>query len=159
MKYFLKTTTVLISIILLSSCKDEYTFCNTPTAVNFNTIFFKPSSGVTGETPTLAPNLNIKLISTGAAIYTNQPNIGGYVLNLNPATDSAKYQISVADNLPKDTLTVIYTSTKINLSPECGDVFYKNIVKYKSTLHTIDSVRVTNASVTNIEVENARIFF
>ncbi len=159
MKLFFLTICFVAVVFFASSCKDEYTFCETPTAVSFNNQFFKPAMGATPETPTLAPNLNIKLISSGTSIYSNQPNIIGFVLNLSPASDTARYQISIDNVQPKDTLTIVYNSTKVNLSAVCGDVFYKRILSYKTTTHTIDSVRLTNPIVTNIEVENARVFF
>jgi len=147
----------IVCMCILPSCKDEYTICNLSKDVRFIGTFFQRISGADVLAP--APNLSITQIPTNALIFNQQPNVATFSFALNSVLDSAKYIFKIANNLQADTVTIVYTSTGENLSPECGAVTYHNILKITSTLNTIDSVKITNPKLNTDLLQNAKFYY
>ncbi|MCY7290885.1 MAG: DUF6452 family protein [Ferruginibacter sp.] len=154
-KYLLLIFIACMSI--LSSCKDEYTICNLSKDVRFIGTFYQRINGAEVLAP--APNLSIIQLPTNASIFNQQANVATFSFVLNPLLDSAKYIFKIANNLPADTVTIVYTSTGANLSPECGAVTYHNILKITSTLNTIDSVKITQPKLNTDLLQNAKFYY
>lgn len=138
------------------SCKDEYSICTLSKSVNFIGGFYQRTGGV--DVAVQAPSLSVGLLN-GPNLVSQQQNASVTVIPLNPTIDSARFLISVANNLQSDTLTVIYSSQTVILSAECGDVITHNIARFYSTTHTIDSVKLISPAVNTNPVQNAKIYF
>jgi hypothetical protein len=141
----------------LYSCKDEYTLCNLTKEVNFTAGFYQRVGATDISTP--APSLTIFLLNGTSPIYSQQQNAASFALPLNPAADSSRYVIAVANGAPPDTLTIVYTSQSSLLSAECGSVTVNNITRLYSTTHTIDSVKITASSINTTPMQNAKIYY
>ncbi len=157
MKHFLPKYFFIITIFLLQSCRDDYNICNLPRDVKFTAGFYK-KTGAT-EVAISAPNLNIYTLNSSTFIYQNQNNASTFALPLNPVVDTSKFVIRVENTLQADTLSIIYTSRQVLLSPECGSVAYYSLVKILTTTNTIDSVKITNSEVLTVSNSNAKIYF
>lgn len=147
----------IFGIIILTSCKDEYTICDLSKDVRFIATFNQRVNGA--DVLLNAPSLNIILLTNNSSIYTQQANVSTFSFPLNSLVDSAKYSFKVANNLQADTVTIIYTSTGANLSLECGAVTYHNISKIKTTTNTIDSVKIINPVLNTDLQQNAKFYF
>ena len=143
--------------ILLISCKDDYSLCTESRTVQFSSYFFKKVGSQ--EITTNAPDLKIIDLNTNQTIFSNQPNISSFSLVLNPLKDSMRFHISLAPQFQADTLTVVYTTSNKSLSPECGVISVHQISRTYTTKHTLDTVKLTNAAVTNDLLPNTKIFF
>ncbi len=148
---------ILMIVTALVSCRDDYSICNSPKEVNFYASFYQKQGNVDVAVP--APVLSIMLLNAPAALYSQQVNTATFSLALNPATDSARYIIKVAANLPSDTFTVVYNSINTIISADCGSAYFNNISRLYSTLNTIDSIKVIKPLVNNELLVNAKIYF
>jgi Family of unknown function (DUF6452) len=148
---------LLTFLVLFSSCKDNYTFCNESKTVQFSSSFYKKIG--TTEVSTTAPDLKVVDIASGALLIANQQNLSSFSLSLNPLKDSMKFQISLASSLPVDTLTVIYSTQNKALSPDCGVISVHNVIKAYTTKHTLDTIKITNTTVNNDNLQNSRIIY
>ena len=147
----------IVCISLFTGCTDEYTICDLSKDVRFIGTFYQRINGADVLSP--APNLSITQIPTNAPIFNQQANVATFSFVLNSALDSSKYIFKIANNLVADTVTIIYTSTGVNLSPECGSVTYHNISKITTTLNTIDSVKITNSKLNTDLLQNAKFYY
>ena len=141
----------------LYSCKDEYTLCNLPKEVNFTAGFYKRVG--TADVSSPAPSLTLFLLNGTSPIYSQQQNAASFGIPLNPAVDSSRYVITLANGAQSDTLTIVYTSQSSTLSAECGSVILNNITRLYSTAHTIDSVKITSSAVNTTPLQNAKISY
>lgn len=156
MKKKLMWMIILPAIICICSCHDSYTICNSSKVVNFTAGFYRHTGGVDVSQP--APSFSLFLLNGSSPVYSTVVNATSFTLPLNPATDSAKYLISVTGSSP-DTLTIVYTTQSVNLSLDCGNIFENNITALRTTTHTLDSVKIVQPVITNEPLENARIYF
>ncbi len=154
MKYIL---IAILIICLFASCKDEYNICTQPKTVRFIGGFYQKINGA--DVPTATSNLTITNLNGTGNIYSNQPNIISATIPLNDNVDSAKYQFTLADNLPKDTVTIIYTTQTAFTSAECGAIFNHTITKIRTTINTIDSIKIINPSINTSLAQNVNIYF
>jgi hypothetical protein len=157
MKLFLRFNLIITSILLIQSCRDDYDLCNQPRDVKFVGGFFKKIGSTEISNP--APSLNIIQINTSANIYSNQPNVNLFSVPLSPVKDTSTFSIKVENYLQADTISIIYTSKEILLSDECGKVTYYTVSKILTTLHTIDSIKLTNPEVVTGLGQNAKFYF
>jgi hypothetical protein len=152
---------IVIGLVCISlgmaSCQDQYDICDQNKSVNFKGIFYKNTGGIVAESP--VPFLTINPINTTATIYNQQPNISSFVFALNPTQDSAKYVFKIDNSGLKDTVTIYYTSQQKNLSPECGDIITHTLSNASTTSHNLDSVKIINNKVDNIESNNLRLYY
>jgi Family of unknown function (DUF6452) len=153
-KYCLFLVGILISLF---SCRDEYSICTQGKEIRMKADFFEAPTGV--DIPKNAPSLSVTLLNGSTAIYSNQSNVNSFFLSLNPLVSSSKYVISVGNNLQSDTVTINYTTLSTIISAECGNANFNTISTIQTTLHTIDSVKITNSLVTNSPIQNAKIYF
>jgi Family of unknown function (DUF6452) len=154
-----KNTLLLCVLIVLSifSCRDEYNICTLNKDVNLIGGFYQNIGG--NEVTAVAPNLTIETLNGAGSIYSNQPNISTFSFPLSATVDSAKYIFTIANNLPKDTVTIVYSSKSESVSAECGTAIYNTITKLTSTRNTIDSVKIKSAIVNTLLLQNIKIYY
>lgn len=58
-----------------------------------------------------------------------------------------------------DTITFLYTSTPFFASNECGAMYQYHIDRVEFTRHLIESVVITDSTITNVERERIQVFF
>jgi len=58
-----------------------------------------------------------------------------------------------------DTLWFEYTSNPYFVSEECGAMYQYDITSVKYTTHLIDSIAITDSTITNLDIERIRIYF
>lgn len=157
MKNLICIISFVVSLGSLHACKDEYSICNLSKEVRFYGGFYQK----VGADEIIAPaaSLTIIQLDNAAVIYKKQQNISVFSLPLNSQVGSAQYEIAINNNLPKDTVTLTYTSTVTNLSPECGSVIYNNLTDVKTTNHTITSILVSKAIVNTDPLQNIKIYY
>lgn len=146
----------LFSLVVLYSCKDEYTLCTQAKDVNFTAGFYQRVG--TADVSAPAQSLTIFQLNATTPIYSSQQNAATFGIPLNPAADSSRYVITLGSNLQSDTLTIVYTSQSAPLSVECGNVILNNITRLYSTAHTIDSVKITASAINTTPTQNAKIY-
>ena len=146
----------LVLSIAMVTCKDDYNICDQSKNVFFKAGFYNASTGV--DSVHTAPSFSFAVLGNNY-IYKQQSNISTFVFSLNSAVDSASYFISLSNTLPADTLTLVYTTQSMLISPECGSVFINTITRVYSTSHTIDSVKISNPAVNLASNENVKIYF
>jgi Family of unknown function (DUF6452) len=144
-------------ILSIFSCRDEYSICTLNKDVNLIGGFYQNIGG--NEITAVAPNLTIATLNATSTIYSNQTNISVFSFPLSATVDSAKYVFTIANNLPKDTLTIVYSSRSEVVSAECGTATYNNITKLTSTKNTIDSVKIVSANVNTLLLKNIKIYY
>ena len=145
-----------ITGILFTSCKDEYTICNLSKNVSFVGGFYKKSGSA--DVPTSVSYVTMYLLDGGGGPIFSNSTLQSFSLPLNPVLDSSRYVIILNSN-PVDTLTIVYKTQTVNLSPECGNIFNHTITKLYSTKHTLDSARLVNPTINTNPLENGRIYF
>ncbi len=151
---------ILLSFLIAGifcSCKDEYSICNQPKNVAFSASFYQKISGV--ELAATAPNLKILLLSNNTVIFSNQTNVGMFTLNLDPLKDTSRYIISLGNSMPIDTVSIVYTSQSVLVSPECGVISTSSITKIITTINSIDSIKILSPTVNTAQAQNAKIYF
>lgn len=149
---------ILSIIFLVGSCRDDYSICNPTKDVRFVGGFYQRVSGV--DLPTPVPSFSLSLLNSTDLIYNSQPNLLEFALPLNQSFDSAKYVLSLGNNQPLDTMTIIYTSQNGPAEANaCGLFFVHTISKIYSTKNTIDSVKIIQPLVNSSSVQNAKIYF
>jgi hypothetical protein len=151
-----------ISVIVLAlaffavSCKDNYTICDQSKIVNYKAGFYNKNGAI--DVPVTPNALTLTFPGATTYIYNQQGGIASLALALNPTTDSLKYFIQV-NSLPADTITFVYTTGQLTLSPECGDITVHNLTRAWTTTHTLDSVKIVSQAVNNVLKENLKIYY
>jgi hypothetical protein len=149
---------ILSIVFLVASCRDDYSICNPTKDVRFIGGFYQRVSGV--DVPTPAPSLTVFLLNSTDIIYNNQPNLLEFALPLNQLADSLKYVLSLGNNQPIDTMTIVYSSQSGPADANaCGLFFVHTISKIYSTKNTIDSIKIIQPAVNTSSVQNAKIYF
>lgn len=90
--------------------------------------------------------------------------VGQVYLPFNPAARQVKWCLSykqkALDNPAlNDTITFGYDPVTYFASEECGAMYIYRITSTSHTSHLIDSVKVIDPLITNVELERIRIFF
>ena len=147
----------ILLMLILNSCKDEYTICDVSTNVAEKSGFYHVSSGV--EQPINSSSFFLTQLGSSSPIYAAVNNLGRFSLPLNPLLDSAKYQISVNNNVTIDTITFVYTSQPLLINADCGTIYIQNLTRVWATKHKIDSVKISNNVINNTSGENLKIYF
>jgi Family of unknown function (DUF6452) len=138
------------------SCKDNYTICDQSKIVNYKAGFYNKSGAI--DVPVTPTALTLTFPGATTFIYNQQGGISSLILALNPTTDSLRYFIKV-NSLPADTITFVYTTGQLTLSPECGDITVHNLTRAWTTTHTLDSVKIVSPGVNNVLKENLKIYY
>jgi hypothetical protein len=154
----LKLLSLGILLMLISgACRDDYSICDQSREVNFKAGFYNKNGAI--DVPVTPVSLTMTFPGVSTYIYFQAAGISLLNLALNPGADSVKYFIQVQNNLPADTVTLVYTSRIQNLSPECGDVTIHRFIRAWSTTNTVDSIKITNPDVNTTSPQNLRIYY
>lgn len=157
----MKTKLIIITlctIVALHACKDEYNICSEPKTVKFVASIFQKNG--TADVLTTVPTFSLVNQAGNVLIYNNESNINTFSISLNNLLDSARYIVTLSSSLPKDTITIIYsTSGTTNTSLDCGPLFNHNIIRLRTTLNTVDSIVNFNPTINNSLSLNAKIYF
>jgi len=115
----------------------------------------------TGDvTPKLqAPDtLTLYGLNQDSIIYNKQTNVQPALIPLNASTESCTFIIII--NGVADTIEFQYNSYPHLISKECGYTFYHHLDTVKNyTRHSIKDIYTGNTTITNLNVENIRIFY
>ena len=142
--------------LFLFSCTDDYNICGSSKVVKFVGGFY--SATTASETAAPAQSLSLSLIN-GTNIFTSIPNAASFATSLNPGVDSVQYIISLSDTLPKDTLTIKYSTQIVLVSADCGNVDAYTILQAYSTSNTIKRVAIGDPTVYITGAQNVKIFY
>lgn len=147
--------TIFFSTILFG-CEDQYTICDQPKSVNFRGAFYALLGN--NYVQTKVNSLSINPLDVVSYIYKNEPNVSTFYYSLDGAVDSAKYVFQINNSPLKDTITLHYKTSTLNLSAECGSIVVYNLSKASATNHVIDSVAINTPEVANTNQVNLKIF-
>ena len=156
-KFLPRVTYCCFCIILIGSCQDTYNICDKARDVSLKAGFYHITAGTVNSVT--VPSLSLSIYDTSIVYYNQVPNLSSFSIALNPSLDSSRYSIRLSNTSVADTLTVVYTSEAVNLSPECGIIYINNLLRTYSTHHTIDSVQIINPVNNTTSGENIKIYF
>jgi hypothetical protein len=154
-KNFIIQTAILFSTCFIS-CTDSFDICNTPIEVRCRGNFYNVI-GVT-ETPGLISKLTVSATGSGGLVV-NDENTSSFNLPFTPNADSTKFFFDFGIGLPKDTVTIKYSTGVVSTSAECGTVYSFNIANVKTTTNYLDSIKVINPAVNTIQANNLKVYF
>lgn len=107
----------------------------------------------------LAPDsLSLHGLNSDSIIYKSDTNVQPALIPLNSSTDSCSFSIEI--NGVTDTIEFKYSSYPHLISKECGYTFYHHLdTTLFHTKHAIKDIFISNETITNLNVENIRIFY
>ena len=170
----IKRILVMMGICALLACNQERQPCLTPTTASFNIEFIH----LTTDTSTAAVDTSlpsaafVPLSPIGNKYIYFYPQQATFTLSLSAETDSCKWafvpdsanrslqpdgtlsqwmSLMFQDSLisQADTLTFFYQRNLTFLSNACGYTYFYTLDSAHSTSHNVDSVKISNTSVTN----------
>lgn len=147
--------------LFFTACKQERQPCLTPkTAIlNVETMHI-PSPGA-APVDTAGPHpVLLAVTATGeqGGYYTQ---VATFTLSLSPDADTCVwlYATDTASAVLPDTITFRYQRNLQFLSNACGYAYFYYLKTVQTTTHNIDSVRITDANVTNnVNTKHLRIY-
>jgi hypothetical protein len=154
-KIFRTNTAVLVSICFLS-CTDSFDICQSPIEIRCKGNFFN----VVGTTETAGLVVTLAVSATGnVGLVVNDENTSGFKLPFTPNVDSTKFYFDFGVGLPKDTVSIKYSTAVVSSSAECGTVYSFNIANVKTTTNYLDSIKVINPAVNTTQANNLKVYF
>ena len=155
-KYISESLLIILSgfILFMISCTAGSCFEETES--------YLKASFYTGEvTPKItAPDtLTLYGLNNDSIIYNKSAKIQPALIPLNSSTDSCTFIIKI--NGVTDTIKFQYSSYPHLISKECGYTFYHHLSDSVRTYtrHAIKKIYTSNKTITNLNVENIRIFY
>lgn len=150
----------LLPVALFVACKQERQICLTPkTAIlNVSTVHFTP--GVAEPVDSALPNAYFFALTASDLQGVQYERAHAFALSLSPVTDTCLW-IMGTDSLDNglDTLVFYYKRELQFLSNACGYTYFYNLTGVSTTNNNIDSVNITNNSVTNnVNTQHLRIY-
>lgn len=142
-------------IMFLVSCTPGSCFEDTKSYLKA-TFYIKINDNESKSNP--PDTLTLRGLNRDSVIYNKALKVQPALFELNASSSKAAFIITI--NGVTDTIEFSYSSYPHFISKECGYTFYhqlENAPVY--TLHAIDSVYVANKTITNLNVENIRIFY
>lgn len=85
-------------------------------------------------------------------------------LPMRPTKDNTTWQLAykwkyLADGSLSDTISFDYTASPYFASDECGVIYRYNITEMRYTTHLIDSIKILDSLITNIDKQQIKIYF
>ena len=142
-----------VVILFLVSCTPDSCFEETES-------YLKVSFYTGDITPVLqAPDtLTLYGLNQDSIIYNKNVSVQPALIPLNASTDNCTFVIII--NGVADTIEFQYSSYPHLISKECGYTFYHHLDTVKNyTKHAIKDIYTGNTTITNLNVENIRIFY
>jgi hypothetical protein len=103
-------------------------------------------------------SLTLYGLNNDSLVYNNNFNIQPALIPLNASTDSCTFVIKI--NGITDSIEFRYNSSPHLISKECGYTFYHHLdTVFSIKHHAIKDIFTSNKTVTNLNVENIRIFY
>ncbi|MDD3321843.1 MAG: DUF6452 family protein [Paludibacter sp.] len=158
---------LLLLVFYLSSCTNDEE-CRKNRYVNLELGIYHVTYNATTETSTKT-SLSIDSITingvkeiNGISIiidsifYNNEKGVSELTLALDKSTNQSVFLAQF--NNVTDTLTILYTPYDYYLSLECGCIKTFSIDTVLTTNNFIDSIKITNHNVTNVDAEHIQIY-
>lgn len=146
-----------LAILLLQSCKDEYSICEQQRISTANGGFVTIAPGGTEAELTPAA-LTVRLLNN-TAVYNNVAGLNIFSLPLVANADSSKFIIKTNTVAPVDTLTLFYSTQTILLSDICGSINTYTLSNATTTKHDLDSVKIVDVAVGNRLTRNLKLYY
>jgi hypothetical protein len=139
-------------VLLLTSCTQGSCFEETES-------YLKASFYNTTTTKLAAPaSLTLSGLNDTTKIYNKATNVIHGLFPLNASEPSCIFLIII--NGVTDTIKFQYDTYPHLISKECGYTYYHTLEdKPVPTYHAIDSIGIINKTITNLNVENIRIYY
>jgi hypothetical protein len=141
-------------ILFLGSCTQGSCFEETES--------YLKASFFVKTTRTAPDSLTLYGLNNDSIIYAKSTNVQPALIPLNASNDSCIFVVII--NGVTDTIEFKYSSSPHLISKECGYTFYHyldtelNNPKTR-TYHAIKKISVSNKTITNLNVENIRIYY
>jgi hypothetical protein len=139
-------------ILFLASCTQGSCFEETES--------YLKASFYTGDiTPKLATpdSLTLYGLNNDSIIYYKSGNVQPALIPLDASKESCAFVIII--NGIADSIEFRYSSYPHLISKECGYTFYHQLDTIIAKHHAIKDIYISNKSITNLNVENIRIFY
>jgi len=143
-----------VVIVLFTACtsNDE---CRVEKTVSLKMNIYKKASPT--DSPLIIDSLWINGLSKDSFLYKNSKSINSISVPLNISKVQSDFVIQF--NTKKDTLSVFYTNNDAYfISFPCGCIVTHTIDEVISTHHFIDSIRIVQRDVINVNAEHIKIF-
>jgi len=103
-------------------------------------------------------SLTLYGLNRDSIIYNNETKVQHALIPLNSSTESCSFVIII--NGITDTIESLYSSYPHLISKECGYTFYHYLDSLPNyTKHVIKRIEFGSKTVTNLNVENLRIYY
>ena len=138
-------------ILLMASC--------TPGSCFEETESYLKASFYSYETRklTVPDSLSLNGLNNDSIIYSKSAKVQPALIPLNASQDNCIFVIII--NGVIDTIQFRYTSYPHLISKECGYTFYHHLDTVIPKYHAIKEIIYSNKTVTNLNVENIRIYY
>jgi len=155
MKKFIPENLLIIMpgiILFLISCTNDSCFEETESYLKVS--FY---SNITKKQ--VAPDsLTLYGLNNDSLIYDQKSKVQPAHIPLNASTNNCAFVIKIND--VADTIEFLYSSYPHLISKECGYTFYHHLDTLPVyTKHAIIDIYTSNKTITNLDVENIRIFY
>ncbi len=155
MRKFIEVTLFIIVpviVLLLHSCTPGSCFEETES-------YLKASFYDNATKTLLAPDsISLSGLNNDSIIYNKIASLQLALIPLNASAESCAFSIKI--NGVTDTLEFRYSSYPHLISKECGYTYYHQLDTLpKYTKHIIKDIYTSNETITNLNVENIRIFY
>ena len=146
----------MLLIIICSACKQDET-CRESKQVFLHVGFFESVS----NKAVLIDSLTVfALDQEGSAmdsvLYDNQKNVSKINLPLNKEEQACLFVIQLND-LPQDTLFVLYENTDYFISYPCGMIITHKLDTVRSTHHIIKDVKMVYKNINTTDVQHLQV--
>jgi len=163
-KYFLPVAHAAFLLLLcigIAACTQDRDPCLTPkiASLNVECVHF-PTDTSLATLDTALPLPYFGALTNSGIQLVKYPTSALFTLSLSSNANSCQW-LMATDSTNFDTLTFYYQRQLKFLSNACGFTYFYNLdsVRYSNNYHNIDSILITNTSVTtNVNTEHLKIF-
>jgi hypothetical protein len=146
----------ILSIIFFSACKQDET-CRESKEVFLRVGFFE---SVTNKAVSIDSLTVFALHQDGSAmdslLYDNRKNISSVILPLNKVEQASLFVMKLND-LPQDTLSVLYENVEYFISYPCGMIITHTLDTVWSTHHFIKDVNMVHKNINTTNVQHLQV--
>jgi hypothetical protein len=147
-----------ILIIILSCFACILASCTQGSCFEETESYLKSSFYSYGTRKLAVPDsLTLYGLNNDSLIYNKSNKVQPALIPLNSAQDSCIFVIII--NGVTDTIKFRYNSYPHLISKECGYTFYHHLDTVISKYHAIKEIKISNRTITNLNVENIGIYY
>lgn len=154
-RFFPGSLSFILPVIMLSVLSCTEGSCFEETESYLKATFYTPVNQINKAVP--PDSLSLAGLGRDSVIYRNASNVKVALIPLNSSVDSSTFIIRI--NRYTDTITFRYSSYPHLISKECGYTYYHTLDTVLHTYNGIKDIYKGNATITNLNVENIRIFY